>query len=560
MIGLLVLIMLLSSCNGNVSVDSEKSDQTSESKETEETEETKELAAPMVLVTADGKANCTVTKPKNASKECEDAVSNFVREIEKKTGVRLPVVDEVSEIVTEYEIAINAKTGRSPLVEQYEATAYTDYVIGLWDWHIMLTTHSDRSIKAGLKKISSSLEQIDEGFCIREDIGTSASAILGDKKASVPLYESANGKEFPLYSVSKGYEICVQNTTEDEFKAYTKKLEACGYTKYSENAISAGKSVAGKNLSYVYTAEDMQVFMNWSFSKKIARIIFTEPTELPALTKPALASGDTAKTSIAQIGIGGNGMSYAIQLKDYSFIVIDGGNSADAEPFLALLQKYSDSTKVTVDYWIITHPHGDHYFCLRELCKREDILEKLEVKNLMYHLPTWLDKETPVRCATSRDELENIACVLGANTVYPKANEKIVVGGAEIELLYVFDGKEKVDNGNGLSLIFTVTDGKRVMITGDAFKPSLRRMAEEYGDKLKSDVLQMPHHALCDTGNLEFFKFVDAREVILPTCIAGYRAMNENAEYRAHNVANKYAEDNAHIVYKSFEGNFEILL
>lgn len=273
-------------------------------------------------------------------------------------------------------------------------------------------------------------------------------------------------------------------------------------------------------------------------------------------TKDSLYDGAFDNT----VGWKAAGMGLVIKTSEDKLIVIDGGNKVDAEPFFELLQKYSGSENVAVDYWIITHPHGDHYFCLRELCENEDVLKKLEVKNLMYHLPEWLDSETPVRCAPSREELKNIACVLGAKIVYPKVNEKILVGGAEIEPLYVFDGKEKVDNGNGLSIIFTVTDGKRIIITGDAFKPSLRRIAEEYGEKLKSDILQMPHHALCDTGNLEFYKFVDAQTVILPTCIAGYKAMNENEEYIAHNVANKYAEDNAHIVYKSFEGNFEILL
>ena len=273
-------------------------------------------------------------------------------------------------------------------------------------------------------------------------------------------------------------------------------------------------------------------------------------------TKDSLYDGAFDNT----VGWAAAGMGLIIKTSGDKLIVIDGGNKSDSEPFLELLQKYSDTDKVTVEYWIITHPHADHYFCLRKLCERDDITEKLEVKNLMYHLPTWLDKEMPDRCKLCREQLENMAQVLGANTVYPEAEQKISVGGAEIEMLYVFDGKEKVDNGNGLSLIFTVTDGKRVMITGDAFKASLRRVAEEYGKRLKSDVLQMPHHALCDTGDLEFFKFVDATEVILPTCIAGYRAMNENKEYKAHNVANKYAEDNAHIVYKTFEGNFEIQL
>ena len=87
-------------------------------------------------------------------------------------------------------------------------------------------------------------------------------------------------------------------------------------------------------------------------------------------------------------------------------IVIDGGNKSDSEPFLELLQQYSDTDKVTVDYWIITHPHADHYFCLRKLCERDDITEKLEVKNLMYHLPTWLDKEMPDRCKLCREQLK----------------------------------------------------------------------------------------------------------------------------------------------------------
>ena len=254
------------------------------------------------------------------------------------------------------------------------------------------------------------------------------------------------------------------------------------------------------------------------------------------------------------------GMGIIIKTSDGKLIVIDGGNRSDAEPFFELLQKTAESEKVSVDYWIITHPHGDHYGCIREICRNDSIVDKLAVKNFMYHLPLWLDDDMPVRCKECSEVFEQMAQTLGANVVYPIANEKIIVGSAEIEPLYVFDGKEKVDNGNGLSIIFTVTDGKRVMITGDAFKASLRRMAEEYREGLKSDVLQMPHHALCDTGNLEFFKYVDASEVILPTCVAGYREMNANDEYRAHNVANKYAEDNAHIVYKAFEGNFEIEL
>ena len=262
----------------------------------------------------------------------------------------------------------------------------------------------------------------------------------------------------------------------------------------------------------------------------------------------------------SEVGWHAAGMGYIFQNDDGMLIVVDGGNTQDSEPFFELLQKCSGSKKVTVDYWIITHPHNDHYFCLREICNRNDISKLLEVKNLVYHFPNDLEQTMPGCCVRGIRDMEHIAHILGANTVYPHVKEKIFAGRTEIEFLYVFDGKEQVDNGNGLSLIFTITDDQRIMITGDAFKPSLSRVAEEYGERLKSDILQLPHHALCDTGVLEFYKCVDAKTTLLPTCIAGYAAMNEDENYRIHNTANKYAEDNAHIVYKSFEGTFEIQL
>lgn len=254
------------------------------------------------------------------------------------------------------------------------------------------------------------------------------------------------------------------------------------------------------------------------------------------------------------------GMGYVIKTENGKTIVVDGGNTCDAYSFCELLSDNNDAGDVEVDCWIITHPHGDHYGCLYEMSKTEDILKNITVKNLVYFFPEGFRDKNGNSCAKSIKHLEEIRERFNADVIIPDIDTKITIDGAKIDFLYVPTDYAEIKNPNSLSLIFTVTLGKKIMFTGDAFKPNLRKMAEKYGEQLKSDILQMPHHALCDTGYLDFFKFVDAKTVMIPTCIAGYREMNANEEYRVQNVANKYAEDNAHIVYKSFEGNFEILL
>ena len=92
-------------------------------------------------------------------------------------------------------------------------------------------------------------------------------------------------------------------------------------------------------------------------------MVYTEPTELPLLTKPVLTASDTARTGIAQLGIAGLGMSYVIQLKDYSFMVIDGGTNADSNVSMLygyMLDRTPDGQKPTVACWIFTHPDPDH--------------------------------------------------------------------------------------------------------------------------------------------------------------------------------------------------------
>ena len=99
------------------------------------------------------------------------------------------------------------------------------------------------------------------------------------------------------------------------------------------------------------------------------------------------------------------------------------------------------------------------------------------------------------------------------------------------------------------------------MITGDAYRRSLQITAWRYAHKLKSDILQMPHHALCDVCCVDFYKFVNAEELLLPISSAGYRAMHSEYYTRLSDCQeNLRVEKEAKKVHKAFEGNVEIYI
>lgn len=253
----------------------------------------------------------------------------------------------------------------------------------------------------------------------------------------------------------------------------------------------------------------------------------------------------------SKVGWRAAGMGYVVKTQNGKLIAIDGGVSADANGFYRFLREYSNSNELVIDYWIITHPHGDHIDALRSIAANG--LLELTVKNFVYNFPADF-KDTS--CQFYGSEMQRISKDMGANVITPKKGQKIKLDNVEIEFYYVPVNYANFSSSNQLSLIFSITADKRVMITGDAYENGLKAAANDYGSKLKCDILQMPHHFLCDTGYQAFYNYVGADTLVLPTCIAGYEAMTSpTSEYKDHTKykINKSVHDNASTVYKAFE-------
>ena len=262
------------------------------------------------------------------------------------------------------------------------------------------------------------------------------------------------------------------------------------------------------------------------------------------------------------------GMGYVIVTENKKLIVVDGGHPNDADSLIELLESQASQKNIEIEYWIITHPHLDHYGAVQKISETTNSPYNISVKQFVYWFPEEFlghDGE-PKALASANEMMKGICHTLHAQPYRPQRDDLLVVDDITIQFLYVPDDCSIINNSGGnsnmCSLIFTVSGkNKKAMITGDAYTNTMQTTAWRYAKKLKCDILQMPHHALCDAYCVDFYRFVDPQILLLPISTAGYRSMHSKLYEKYEGcIANLCVEAKAEKVYKAFEGTTEILI
>ncbi len=248
-------------------------------------------------------------------------------------------------------------------------------------------------------------------------------------------------------------------------------------------------------------------------------------------------------------------MGYVLVTPQKQLIVIDGGHAEDAEPLLSLLAERAEDARPRVSLWIITHPHLDHYGALREIASKEALRERVTVEELVYCFPeSFRDLAGRPTCVRANAHMEEIRKAWNANVHTPSEDETRELDGILLTYWSIPSDTTDIHNPNSLSLIFSLQGSqKTVMITGDACPVSLRKCVERCGSKLKSDILQMPHHGLCDTGYEAFYRAVAADTLLIPISRAGDLAMHSDI-YKEAALINQAAELAAGTRYPAYQG------
>jgi hypothetical protein len=317
-----------------------------------------------------------------------------------------------------------------------------------------------------------------------------------------------------IYDEHEGQGVYVKNygdVTPFEFREQISEFLMSGYevreNKTDRNSIAILKK--GNDLvliAYYPTIKEMRVV--------------TEPNSSYFSFKDTPCNEKT-DALITQIDLEDFGLSYAIRLLDGRFIIFDGGweFEPDADKLMAVLSEQSPYEKPIIAAWIMTHPHIDHYRCYLAFHKK--YADAVVIERFIYNFPDAEPDEE--RLPDIMKRYKNIERFFldvnesGAKVYKAHTGQVYELGGAKMEVLSSPDDTYVVPIRcfNTQSLVIKMTlAGQTILWTADCYLKEAT-LAERWGDYLKSDILQAPHH-LFTGGDKETYALIDPNTCLVP--------------------------------------------
>ncbi len=362
----------------------------------------------------------------------------------------------------------------------------------------------------------------------------------GQGALSTAVYNTGYGADINTTDAGGNMQL-VSGTTQEEFQNYLDKLEFYGYEKVASNTIGNNTYVqyqSKKKLIYAYYVDALQeariIYDTASVSEKEFEYVYTpEGDDTSTFYQYAMmynangAGGHNTEDETQTIKpYENNGAFYIIKLADNSVILIDGGNGyqatdtavAECMKFLKEITGTGDGEKVRIAAIHFSHAHSDHIQMVYKLLKNYQA--EIDVERVMYNIPSGMDGFD-----TSKT-FNNFGTLLSQNypdTKFMKLHtgQKVQLADAVFEVLYTHEdavdaetGLTQINDFNSTSTMMKLTlGGKTFLLMGDwggntttydeAIYTTmetnlLNSYALDSGSYLKSDVVQVAHHAIND--------------------------------------------------------------
>ena len=338
----------------------------------------------------------------------------------------------------------------------------------------------------------------------------------------IPAYEGGTLESIREFATNH-FRIDLTGTTKAEYDAYLAKLGADGFRQYAANSL-------GDNTYVTFRSEQIMVHAYYLPKNHETRVLVS-PADASVKYPVAEDIGTAVATPSVTLmdmdyesqSVGAaHGAGFIFTLSDGSYILIDGGLHEDTEKlyqYLADNNKREDG-KILIRAWLITHPHGDHYYNFLNFTSKYATNVTLEY--FIAQFDTGFREENKGTIA----EIENcIGNYRGAKYIVPLAGQKMVFGNLEMEFFFTAEMLWPTVNneGNSQSLVCRVNFCENTFfLTGDIEADAIKVLNNLYGNAMHCDFLQLPHHGH-NNGLVynSFYAFVDPAYVFFNTSKEG---------------------------------------
>ncbi len=323
----------------------------------------------------------------------------------------------------------------------------------------------------------------------------------------------------------------------NSFEAYGALLEQNGYAR-RESREADGRYYAA------YQKENCGIFVTAFEGTDELRIVTEEDCLYFSF---ADAAGEVrVEPQITQIALEDFGMSYVIRLSDGRFIVIDGGRNfePDQDKLMNRLAESANGETPIIAAWIMTHPHDDHYHCFNGFMERYG--DRVIIQRFLLNFPEADDFEHYPKLAKISGTVENAELFIhvpimlaymqgtGAPIYTPHTGQIYQIGDATLEILACMDDTIHLSqNLNGISLVIRMELGGQVILWATDASFEWTKLPARYGEYLKADILQIPHHGFqCGSAEEEIagYRYVKAPVCFLP--VIDYNAYTVFCTYK----------------------------
>lgn len=318
--------------------------------------------------------------------------------------------------------------------------------------------------------------------------------------------------------------MTVENADKMLFDNYCRLLSKSGYEKKEEY-------VNGTQYYAAFFCGDVGYFLNYFGGIRELRIV--EEEECNYFSFSDNAGESIVQPQLTQLTLEDFGMSYVIRLSDGRFIVIDGGFNfeTDVDRLYDCLLKKSVGRDPVIAMWILSHAHEDHFHCFIGFMKKYG--EKVTVQKVLLNFPEYDDLERYPGLAYVSDRFGDVSGVTNiplmweavssanAEVFMAHTGQKYTVGDAKMEILASTDDTIHITNNiNAQALIIRMELGGQTIIWATDGSFSYAKLWERYGEYLKADILQIPHHGFQSgtaEAEIEGYKLIAPKVCLLPT-------------------------------------------